>query len=298
MVCNNGMVRSTNLTGAEIIMRGIIHRPRLWRSLGAAALVGASLGLAACGGEGGESGETGKPAAHGEGGESGEAAAPPPPPPAAGGETGEAGAADAYAGLDGGARAAVRFQHLKGFLLVAQKTAEAGAVPEAGILVAQGALEVYDAAPGDLPGLTRSDLDAVEQLAQTTPAPKAFADATRKVEFKLDDLQRKGGGVDAELVRRMLSLTRGLYTEVFPEGGGVDPTEYQHSLGAALAAQDALTKAGIALKAKDPTRYAAAQAEMTKLIALWPSPIPPETPAAKSAVLAQVARVELALSGL
>ncbi|MFZ4601344.1 MAG: hypothetical protein ACOYM8_02730 [Caulobacterales bacterium] len=281
-------------------MRGLDHRLKLWRGVGAAALVGASLGLAACGGEGGEQGPKSSAQAGGEGGESGESAAPPPPPaPAAsGGETGEAGAADAYAGLSGGARSAVRFQHLKGFLLVAQAAAKAGMVEEAGVLVGQGALEVFDAAPTEMPGLTRPDLDAVEQLAFQTPTNQKMNDAIAKASVKIDDLQRKGGGVDSELVRRMLALTRGLYGQVHAEGGGIDSVEYQHAFGAALGAQDALSKAGIALKAKDAARFATAQAEMAKLTALFPGPSAPETPASKRDLFAQIARVELALSGM
>lgn len=286
-------------------MRGIERKIRLWRGVGAAAVIGASLGLAACGGEGGESGEkagAAKAGLAGEGGEAGESGAAAPAAAAApapvGGETGEAGAADAYAGLQGGARTAVRFQHLKGFLLAAQASAKAGMVEEAGVLVGQGALEVVDAAPAELPGFARADLDSIEQLAFQSPTNQKMVDAIGKATVKIDDLQRKGGGIDAELVRRMLALTRGLYGQVFPADGGVDTVEYQHSLGAVLAAQDALAKAGIGLKAKDPARYATAQAEMAKLVALWPGPTAPETPTTKRDVLAQIARVELALSGM
>lgn len=291
-------------------MRGIERKIRLWRGVGAAALIGASLSLAACGGEGGESGEkaggqAGVAGAGGEAGESGESATAPAAAASSaaaaapvGGETGEAGAVDAYVGLTGGARTAVRFQHLKGFLLAAQASAKAGMVEEAGVLVGQGALEVVDAAPAELPGFTRADLDSIEQLAFQSPTNQKMVDAISKAAFKIDDLQRKGGGIDAELVRRMLALTRGLYGMVLPAAGGVDAVEYQHSFGAVLAAQDALAKAGIGLKAKDPTRYATAQAEMAKLVALWPGPAAPETPATKRDVYAQIARVELALSGM
>jgi hypothetical protein len=192
----------------------------------------------------------------------------------------------------------VRFQHLKGFLLVAQAAAKAGMVEEAGVLVGQGALEVFDAAPTEMPGLTRPDLDAVEQLAFQTPTNQKMNDAIAKASVKIDDLQRKGGGVDSELVRRMLALTRGLYGQVHAEGGGIDSVEYQHAFGAALGAQDALSKAGIALKAKDAARFATAQAEMAKLTALFPGPSAPETPASKRDLFAQIARVELALSGM
>ena len=282
-------------------MRGIERRLKPLSLLGAAALVGAGLGLAACGGEGGESGK--KAGAHSSvGGESGESppapAAPTPAAASTGGETGEAGAADAYAGLTGGARTAMRFQHLKSFFLSAQAAAKAGQAPEAATLIGQGLLEVYDAAPAELPGASRAKLEAVANLGLAEPPDPKFAEAIAKAGYDLDDLQRKGGGIDPELVRRMLALTRGLYGEVFPAAGGVDSTEYSHAYGAALGAQDALAKAAIGLGAKEKTRVDAAKAEMAKLVALFAGPTAPETPATKRDVDAQIARVELALSGL
>lgn len=282
-------------------MRGIERRLKPLSVLGAAALVGAGLGLAACGGEGGESGE--KAGGHASvGGEAGESAAAPvaaaPAAASSGGETGEAGAADAYAGLTGPTRTAVRFQHLKSFLLAAQAAAKAGQPAEASVLISQGLLEVYDAAPAELPGASRTKLDAVAALGMAEPADPKFADAIARAGFELDDLQKKAGGIDPELVRRMLALTRGLYGEVFPEGGGVDATEYSHAYGAALGAQDALAKASIGLASTEKARVDAAKAEMAKLVALFAGPTAPETPASKRDVLAQIARVELALSGL
>jgi hypothetical protein len=216
-------------------MRGIERRLKPLSLFGAAALVGAGLGLAACGGEGGESGEKAGARASigGEGGESGESAGVPvasaPVAASAGGESGEAGAADAYAGLAGAPRTAVRFQHLKSFFLAAQAAARGGHQAEASVLISQGLLEVYDAAPAELPGASRAKLDAVAALGLVEPVDPKFADAITKACFEVDDLQKKSGGIDHELVRRMLTLTRGLYGEVFPSGGGVDATEYSHA---------------------------------------------------------------------
>ena len=70
--------------------------------------------------------------------------------------------------------------------------------------------------------------------------------------------------------------------------GGVDPVEYQHAYGAALAARDVARKAGLT----------AAVPELDRLVGLWPTVEAPEdaaklTPAGQ--VLAQASRVELAL---
>ncbi len=120
-----------------------------WRVVGVAA----AFGVAACGGE---SGETGASGGGGEAGEGGEVVAPPPlaptaqaPAAAAGGEAGEAGAQTAYAGLEGDQRTALRLHHLLGFVLAAERALQDNNVQpmDAAILVQQGVLEVYDAAP-------------------------------------------------------------------------------------------------------------------------------------------------------
>jgi hypothetical protein len=81
-------------------------------------------------------------------------------------------------------------------------------------------------------------------------------------------------------------------------GGAIDPIEYQHALGAALAAQTVLTANASALKARDAARYDQTVSDMQALLAVWPGPVAPEKPAALADVLAARARVELSLSGL
>jgi hypothetical protein len=95
-------------------------------------------------------------------------------------------------------------------------------------------------------------------------------------------------GIDAE--SNALEISSGLYKGVVVDGG-VDPIEYQHSLGAALSAQTALVDA-----AKSDPSLAAAKPEMDRFVALWPTPSAPEKPAAHGALLAQASRIELALS--
>jgi hypothetical protein len=70
---------------------------------------------------------------------------------------------------------------------------------------------------------------------------------------------------------------------------GVDPIEYQHSLGAALAAQQVLAKAS-------GSKVAAAKPELDKLVAMWPAAVAPEKPTPVGQLSAQASRVELALS--
>lgn len=265
-------------------------RAKLWRTVGAAALMAGAAGLAACGGEGGEGGEA---AQHGEageaakaGGEAGEAAIG-----ETGGEAGEAGAASAYAGLDPAATTQVRLAHLKGFLLIAKKELDAGHAPEAGALVGQGVLEVYKGAPTEFAGLDAAPIEAAGNALMD-----GTADAKAGLDAGLAAITAKQAA-DAETVRRMLSIAGGLYSIVVVDGA-VDPIEYQHSLGAALSAQDAFARAEPALKVKNAARAAEAKAELARLVALWPTVQAPEKPAPSAQVAAQISRVELALSGL
>jgi hypothetical protein len=262
-------------------------RPLTWRWTIWTAASAAALALGACS-PGGEAGETGaKPGLAGEAGESAATPAPPPPPAVAGGEQGEAGAADAYAGLEGQARSGLRLQHLKGFLLIAERGLREGQADAGIVLAQQGLLEVADAAPAELAGVDFTPLRAA--LETNDPAK-----ATAALRVALTAIDAAAGAPDAERVRRMLALTRGLYSEVNAPDG-VDPIEYQHSLGAALSAADALAKLTAAKPGPAANRAAA---EMDALVKLWPALTAPDTPAPASAVNAAAARVELALSGV
>lgn len=273
-------------------------RAKLWRGVGLATVLAGGIGLAACqpGGEAGEQGaaqhgEAGEAAKGETGGETGEGA-PPPAPVAAGGEAGEAGASTAYAGLDPAATSALRLQHLKGFLLVAQKEVEAGRAAEAGALVGQGVLEVHTPEPNAFAGLDVALLNAASNALMD-----AKPEGGRALKAAIDAVSARQGPADAELVRRMLSIASGLYSGVVANGV-VDPIEYQHSLGAALAAQDAFARAEATLKAKNPRRAAEVKTELQRLVALWPSAAAPVAPTPPAQVAAQASRVELALYGL
>lgn len=202
-------------------------------------------------------------------------------PTGEGGPGGEAGAVAAYDGLGADARAALRREQLRGFFLIAEAVLKTGAADDAGILAAQGLLEVFDPGAADFQGLNRAPLDAFA----ATPNPANLKAALAAI---------PPAPVEVETVRRLLALTRGLYAHVVDNEGGVDPIEYQHSLGAALAARESLARARIA----DSARKAAATAEIDRLVALWPAPVAPTAATPVKDVAAQIARVELALSGL
>lgn len=261
-------------------------RFKYWRAVGVAA----ALSVAACGGEGGESG--GEAGEGGEGGEAGEAGAAAPAPSAAtatapaGGEAGEAGAASAYAGLSGDQRTALRLQHLKGFVLAADRVAEAGQRDEAGILVQQGVLEVFDVAPDQFGALNG---DIVRAAGDGDPAHIAAAEA---------EIERAMSGLDIEhaaLAARLVDIATGLYQGVVQEDF-VDAIEYQHSMGAALAAQGVLSAGESELRSANASAYREVSQQMTRFTGLWAQASAPERPPAYRDVLAQASRVRLALS--
>lgn len=272
-------------------------KARLWRGIGAAALVGGSLVACSPGGEGGEAGaastqagEAGEAAVGETGGETGGEAGGGSPASTASGETGEAGASDAYAGLTGTARSVVRLQHFEGFLLASDRLLRDGDPQGAAILTQQGLLEVVDASQADFAGI---DLTALRAAATSMDAAK-LTPAIRSAATAIDQQQAKLGGVTPDTVKRMLALTRGLYQEAVA-GGGVDPTEYQHSFGAALATANALEELSKTLNGPQAQRAKAAQAEVDRLLAMWPSSTAPTTPTPLGEVIAQTSRVELAL---
>ncbi|GAM98383.1 hypothetical protein U91I_02016 [alpha proteobacterium U9-1i] len=275
----------------------ITWKYKLWQTAGAAA----ALSLAACGGEGGAGGEAGsggeggEAAQHGEageaaptaGGEAGEAAIG-----ESGGEQGEAGVATAYAGVSGDQLTALRLQHLKGFLLVAGRVAEGDTTEEAGVLVSQGLLEVYDPSADQFGALDIAPVRAAteaassrQQMAQRIQAGEAAINAAR-TGLEIDH---------AALTARMLDLSAGLYQHVI-QADFIDPIEYQHSLGAALSARDALVAGETALKARNARAYDTALADLNRFIDLWPAATAPERPATYAQVLAASSRVRLALS--
>ena len=252
-------------------------KAKLWRGVGLTAL---AAGVVACtpasAPHAATSATTPAPAAVGEGASEG----------------GESGAEAVYAGLDPAARKQLRLQQLKGFLLIAQKALDASDAQAAGVLIGQGRLEVYTLAPADFAGLDAAALDGASTALMDGKPNGAAA-----LRSALSALAARQGGADADLVRRMLTIAGAIYGGV-NGAHGVDPVEYQHSQGAALAALDAFARAEPALRAKNAARAAEAKTELTRLVSLWPSVQAPDKPAPAAQVNAQISRVELALSGL
>jgi hypothetical protein len=249
-----------------------------WRVVGVAA----AFSVAACGGEGGETGASGD---GGEAGEGGDVVAPPTlapsaqaPAAAAGGEAGEAGAQTAYAGLEGDQRTALRLHHLLGFVLAAERALQDNNVQpmDAAILVQQGVLEVYDPAPTEFGTLN------VELIRAATDM----------------ELPRASGALDddaAITVARLVDISTGLYQLVIG-ADFVDPIEYQHSMGAALAARAALREAQSDLRGRDRNAYTEANRELDRFVALWPAATAPQAPTPYNQLLAAGSRIRLALS--
>jgi hypothetical protein len=265
------------------------------------------MGLVACNsesgadlGEGGD-GEAGEPPPVGENG----GAAPAVSDDAGeagigegGGEHGEAGAVAAYAGLSGDQLTAMRIQHLRGYVMaaakiVADRGGNSGSPADAAILVQQGLLEVYETAPDQFGAL---DVTPLREAAAGTTFTRA--EMMQRLRVAQENLTHAIGQLrfdDAQLVVRMIDLSTGLYQHVITDGGA-DPTEYQHSMGAALAAQQALLLREDDLRRQNLGAYSRAVGELNRYVALFPTHEPPATPASYQQVLVQGSRVRLALS--
>lgn len=244
-----------------------LFRPRLWTAAGSALLI---AGVAACSDQGGE------------------ATAQPPAPPASAageGEGGEAGAADAYGAIPDESRTALRLQHLKGFFLVAQAASPVEGEEAAAALAGQGMLEVYDPAKADY------DAAGVDEAVLRRAAGSGSTGALNAAITELDRAARLAGGNAGDVVTGLLNISTGLYALVVTEDG-VDPIEWQHSYGAALAAQQVAARDG----ALRPVR-----GEIDAFVANWTDVIAPTDPAGApppGALQAQASRIELSLSGL
>jgi hypothetical protein len=289
----------------------ITFKLKSWRTLGVAA---STLGLAACGNAGEGGGEAGGEGGNGEAGEAaiGENGGATPATTASadngeageaaraesGGEHGEAGVLTAYAGLSGDQLTALRIQHLRGFVMAAAKVVEdrgslSGEPADAAILVQQGLLEVYEPAADQF-----GTLDVTSLREAAAGANFTRAQMVQRLRTAQEELTRAIGVLefdDAQLVVRMIDIATGLYRNAVLEDM-TDPIEYQHSMGAALAAQQALLLRQDQLVQENRGAYSRAVGELNRFVALWPSQTAPETPATYRQVLVQGSRVRLALS--
>lgn len=252
-------------------------RPKLWTAVGAAAMI-----LAACNksGEAGEQAPQGAEPSVAATGEAGETAA-------GEGGVGEAGASEAYANVPAASRTALRLAHLKGFFLIALESQKAEGDDEAAVLAGQGMLEVFD------PAADAFRKAGVDEAVLRAAATKGDAASLKAAIANLDQARAKVGGDASAVVSGMTGIAAGLYGHVLNEGA-VDPIEYQHSRGAALAAKAELDR----FAGSDP-KVARARGDIQSFLKLWPAVVAPEdaskvTPAAQ--VQAQASRIQLALS--
>jgi hypothetical protein len=278
----------------------IEFKPRTWTALGLSAI--ALVGVSACGqGEGGVS--TGKDASStataGEG--EGEGVKTVTPVRAAvGGETGEAGAQNAYSDIPEASRLGLRIAHVTGFLLIAQKTYDAGQTDEASVLVSQGLLEVYMPSAAELDGGAKGLKAAFENVVAAIDAkkPKAEVDAAFEAAATLArNAETASGAAPKDMVSGMLSIAAGLYSGVIAPAGN-DPIEYQHAQGAALAAKAAFDASKAKLMSQDAARTATLAKDIDAVLALFPAVSLPENPATIAQMTGAVSRAQLAVSGI
>jgi len=247
-------------------------RAKLWTGVGVAVLIGSGGALDACS----------KPAKAPEPASSAAVSSGPATVAAAAGEGGEAGANNVFAGIPADSLTALHLMHLKGFVLVAEAQPDGPAV--AAVLVGQGMLEAYDPYK-DIFKASGLDEAVLRKAAQTGSAADLKA-----AQAAIEAAQARAGGEKTPLAKAMVEIASNLYQEV-GEGGIVDPTQYQHSYGAALAAKEAFAAA-----AKADPKVRAAKGDFDAFMKLWPGPVAPDKPAPAGQVLAQASRIELDLS--
>ncbi len=194
----------------------------------------------------------------------------------------EGGAQGAFESIPAASKVALRLGQLKGFVLIALRQTDG---PDAGgVLLSQGIQESFDRSPNVY---TAAGVDeAILRKAAKTGAPADLKAALANIEAA----EAKAGGDRLAVVKGLAEIASGLYGEAV-KPGSVDPIDYQHSLGAAMAAQTVLERE----VGKDP-RAATAMPEMKKFVALWPKLSAPETPTPAAQVAAQASRLELELS--
>ena len=174
-----------------------------------------------------------------------------------------------------------------------ERVVESGEPADAGVLVQQGLLEVYDGASDQF-----GSLDVAVVRAAGDAGALSRAEETARLRAAEAEIQRASAALDADpavITARMVDIATGLYQGVI-QADFVDPIEYQHSMGAALAARDELTRAAArcstATGAPTPTRKPRSNASS----ASGRKPRRPKQPTPYAQVLAQGSRVRLALS--
>ena len=247
-------------------------RPKLWLTLGAALTL-----TAACSEQGQPGGETGGES----GGEGGAAAQGENEGGAGSAGVGEAGAAAGYAGVPAESLLALRIAHLKGFFLVAQRAQAVDGDTSAAALAGQGLAEVYDPSAA---AFADANLDA--EILRRAAQSGSEADLAAAV-AALNTAQTAAGGDAGVIVGALSDIAAGIYGEVGVDGA-VDPVEYQHALGAAMAAKATAEAGGLS---------AQTVSDVDALVGMWrgvtaPTEVSELTPAGQ--VQAQASRIRLA----
>jgi hypothetical protein len=280
----------------------IEFKPRMWTLVGLSAM--ALVGVSACG----EGGEAAKPAdgtgaaataKAGEGEGEGVKTAPVAPATASG-ESGEAGAQNAYSDVPSASHLGLRIAHVTGFVLIAQKTYDAGQPDEASVLISQGLLEVYSPNAAALDAGANGVKTAFEKIVAAIDSKKpkvqvdaAFADAIKIAR----EAELASGAAPKDIVGGMLSIGAGLYGGVVTPSGN-DPIEYQHAQGAALSAKAAFEASKAKLESQDRARAQTLGQDIDVLLGLFPAVSLPEKPASVAEVTGAASRAQLALSGI
>jgi hypothetical protein len=179
-------------------------------------------------------------------------------------------------------------------VMAASRVADANQTAEAGVLVQQGLLEVYDLAPDQFGSLDAAIIRSASESGNVTRAE--LLQRLRTAEGEIDRALGALNEVDyAIATARMVDIATGLYQNVI-QADFVDPIEYQHSMGAALAAKNALLRGRDQLRQRNAAAYNEADSEMSRFAALWRQTEAPERPTPYRDVLAQGSRARLALS--
>ena len=146
-------------------------------------------------------------------------------------------------------------------------------------------LEVYDPAKADY------DAAGVDEDVLRRAAESGSTGALNAAISELDRAARQAGGNAADVVTGLLNISTGLYALVVTDDG-VDPIEWQHSYGAALAAQQVAARDGALRPARE---------EIDAFVANWSDVTAPTNPSEATPpgeLQAQASRIELSLSGL
>ena len=276
--------------------------PKDLMRFGLTAALLSTTSLAACGGEGGEAaGESGEAAIVGEAGEaaapageSGESAVASTAGESGEGEGGEGEGGESGAHSPGTLPIQDRLAFMRGHVEAGLALYRAGAPDQAARHLLHPVSETHAAEREGLDELGFKG-DLFVQSSEALEAGTASDDIEGQLseaEENLEMLSAEVGGDPVQIIGFLMDTTVDEYGIGVVDGEIVNAGEYQDAFGfvtvASFYARDLEGEAGEAVRA-----------ELTRLLDLWPeAPLASSTPAPVSEVAAQVARVQLELSGV